>query len=219
MKIAVIHTGPVTLNPIKALFKQWLPEVEMVNIVDDSLLNDVMKAGHLTEAVTSRIVRYALMAQEMGCGAILNQCSSVSEAVDAARSCLRIPYFKIDEPMAKQAVETGPRIGLVATVETTLPPSRRLIEAEARKQNRTVTVQEYLVPGALAYLMETQDQEGHNRMVFDTIQKAAGENDVVVMAQGSMAILLPLCKTLPVPVPASLEAGVRQLIPIAERQE
>ena len=66
MKIAVIHTGPVTLNPIKALFKQWLPEVEMVNIVDDSLLNDVMKAGHLTEAVTSRIVRYALMAQEMG---------------------------------------------------------------------------------------------------------------------------------------------------------
>ncbi len=53
MKIAVIHTGPVTLNPIKALFKQWLPEVEMVNIIDDSLLNDVMKAGHLTEAVTS----------------------------------------------------------------------------------------------------------------------------------------------------------------------
>ena len=91
MKIAVIHTGPVTLNPIKALFKQWLPEVEMVNIIDDSLLNDVMKAGHLTEAVTSRIVRYALMAQEMGCGAILNQCSSVSEAVDVARSCLRIP--------------------------------------------------------------------------------------------------------------------------------
>ena len=121
--------------------------------------------------------------------------------------------------MAKQAVETGPRIGLVATVETTLPPSRRLIEAEALKQNRTVTVQEYLVPGALAYLMETQDQEGHNRMVFDTIQKAAGENDVVVMAQGSMAILLPLCKTLAVPVLASLEAGVRQLIPIAERQE
>ena len=82
-----------------------------------------------------------------------------------------------------------------------------------------MTVQEYLVPGALAYLMETQDQEGHNRMVFDTIQKAAGENDVVVMAQGSMAILLPLCKTLAVPVLASLEAGVRQLIPIAERQE
>ena len=42
MKIAVIHTGPVTLNPIKALFKQWLPEVEMVNIIDDSLLNDVI---------------------------------------------------------------------------------------------------------------------------------------------------------------------------------
>lgn len=36
-KVAVIHTSPVSLNELKALFAELLPEVEMINIIDDSL--------------------------------------------------------------------------------------------------------------------------------------------------------------------------------------
>lgn len=212
MKIGVIHTGPVTLNPIKKLFAQYKSDAEIINIIDDSLLSDVMKAGSLTNEVTGRIVRYAMMCQEMGCDAILNQCSSVSEAVDVAMKCIHIPYLKIDEPMARKAVSLGTRIGLVATVNTTVGPSKRLIESKAKEIGKEINVNEYLVDGALQYLIDTQDQEGHNKMVIDTIKKAALENDVVVMAQGSMAILLPLCCDLDVPVLASLEEGVKQFV-------
>ena len=42
-KVAVIHTSPVSLNELKALFAEILPEVEMINIIDDSLLEEVKR--------------------------------------------------------------------------------------------------------------------------------------------------------------------------------
>ena len=42
-KIVMIHTSPVSLNDLKALVKQYMPDVELVNIIDDSLLEEVKK--------------------------------------------------------------------------------------------------------------------------------------------------------------------------------
>ena len=118
--VAVVHTGPATVQPIKQQFQELLPDVRVINIVDDSLLNDVIAAGHLTEAVAGRILTYMQEGQKMGAVAILNACSSVGEAATAARAGLSIPVVKIDERMAERAVALGPRIGVVATVRTTL---------------------------------------------------------------------------------------------------
>lgn len=64
--VVVVHTGPATVQPIKQQFQQILPDVRVVNIMDDSLLNDVIAAGHLTEAVTGRIFSYMQLGQQMG---------------------------------------------------------------------------------------------------------------------------------------------------------
>ena len=32
-KIVMIHTSPVSLNDLKALVKQYMPDVELVNII------------------------------------------------------------------------------------------------------------------------------------------------------------------------------------------
>ena len=122
-KVVVIHTSLVSIDDLKSLFKELVPEVRMNNIVDDSLLADVLAAGKLTENVTKRICSYALLAQEMGADLIFNQCSSVGEAVDVARHMLRIPYIKVDEPMAAEAVSIGGKISVVATVPLHLPPA------------------------------------------------------------------------------------------------
>ena len=39
-KIVMIHTSPVSLNDLKALAKEKMPEVQLVNIIDDSLLEE-----------------------------------------------------------------------------------------------------------------------------------------------------------------------------------
>jgi Asp/Glu/hydantoin racemase len=210
-KVAIIHTSFVSVDDLKGLFIEILPEVKLYNIVDDSLLAEVMEKGGLTKGVTKRICNYAVHAQEIGADLILNQCSSVGEAVDVARSIVDIPYLKIDEPMAEEAVRLGTRISVVATVPTTLGPSIRLIERTAERVGKKVEIQSCLVPGALEVLLKEKDKEKHNAMVLDKINSIVDSSDVIVLAQGSMICLLPYLKALKVPVLTSPRLGVERV--------
>ena len=210
-KAAVIHTSFVSVEDLKALFREIVPEAAMINIVDDSLLAEVLAAGQLTEAVTRRLCAYALQAEAMGVDLILNQCSSVGEAVDVARRMLRVPYVKIDEPMADEAVRLGSTISVVATVPTTLDPSCRLVERAAERAGRRVTVRRALVDGAFEALTRERDRDKHNRLVLAAVEKAAAESDVVVLAQGSMIVLLPMLGHIRKPVLSSPRSGVENV--------
>ncbi len=208
--VVVVHTGPATVQPIKQQFREILPDVRVINIMDDSLLEDVMSAGRLTEAVSGRILDYMRMGQQMGAVALLNACSSVGEAASAARAAVAIPIVKIDEAMAERAVTMGPRIGVVATVRTTLEPTVRLIVAKAEAADRRVEIVEALAEGAYRALLDGAP-DVHDDIVLRTIAALAGDVDVVVLAQVSMARLLPLLADLPVPVLCSPRTGVESV--------
>ena len=124
--VFAIHTGPVLVDVFKKLFPEFLPGVRLVNVVDDGLLNDIRAAGGLTPSVTRRIVGYGILAESSGADAILNCCSSVGEAADVLAQTVGILVVKIDDRMAMQAVQTGTRIGIVATVPTTLDPTETI---------------------------------------------------------------------------------------------
>ncbi len=208
--VVVVHTGPATVQPIKQQFEAILPDVRVINLMDDSLLNDVIAAGHLTDAVSGRILSYMRMGQEMGACAVLNACSSVGEAATAARASISIPIVKIDEIMAERAVAQGPRIGVVATVRTTLEPTVRLILAKAAARQQTVEMVEAVADGAFQALLDG-DAERHDRIVRQTIESLAGRADVIVLAQASMARLIPALVGLDVPVLSSPQSGVEAL--------
>lgn len=205
--VVVIHTGPATVQPVKDQFHKILPDVRVVNIMDDSLLNDVMAAGHLTAAVTGRIMSYMQLGQQMGATALLNACSSVGEAAAAARASISIPVIKIDEAMAERAVEVGPRIGVVATVRTTLEPTVRLISAKAVAAGRKVEISEAMAEGAFQALLDGK-AERHDELVKRTIRAMADKVDAIVLAQASMARLVPALADLKVPVLSSPQSGV-----------
>lgn len=208
--VAVVHTGPATVQPIKQQFEDLLPDVRVVNIVDDSLLSDVIAAGRLTDAVSSRILTYMEVGEQMGAVAILNACSSVGEAATAARTQLSIPVVKIDESMAEEAVRSGPRIGVVATVRTTLEPTVRLIRAKAAAAGRTVEITEALAVGGYEALIAGRAEE-HDQLVRDTIMSLVDKVDVIVLAQVSMARLIQSLGKLPVPVLSSPRSGVEAM--------
>lgn len=205
--VVVVHTGPATIQPIKQQFQQILPDVRVVNLMDDSLLNDVMAAGHLTEAVTGRIFSYMQLGQQMGADALLNACSSVGEAASAARPALSIPLIKIDDVMAERAVAIGSRIGVVATVKTTLEPTVRLIRAKAAAAGKSIEVTEALAEGAFQSLLDGKS-ELHDEIVKRTIESLADKVDVIVLAQVSMARLVPSLTGMTVPVLSSPQSGV-----------
>lgn len=209
-KVTVIHTSFVSVNDLKALFAKIIPEAQVNHIVDDSLLAEVMANGTITPGIVKRVCNYALVAQEQGADLIFNQCSSVGEAVDVARNMLKVPYLKVDDAMAEKAVELGERIAVVATVSSTMGPSTRLVARAAEKAGKKVTITECLVDGALDILMKEGDVEKHNRLVLQAIEKVAGDHDVIVLAQGSMIVLLPQLTHIDKPVLTSPQLGVEK---------
>jgi len=207
--VFAIHTGPVLVDVFTKLFPELLPDVRLVNIVDDGLLNDVRAAGGLTASVTRRIVGYGMLAESSGADAILNCCSSVGEAADVLSQTVSIPVVKIDNRMAMSAVEQGSRIGIVATVATTLDPTERLIQRKGQEAGKSITTKRYLVDSAFDALLAGKAEE-HDRLLRAEIETAMNENDVVVLAQGSMARLVPSIEQR-VPVLSSPRSSVEAL--------
>lgn len=215
IKVGVIHTFLYSVEDLKALFVEILPEVEMINIIDDSLLREVLANGEPTPGVIRRISQYAIQLESLGCACILNQCSSVGEAADIAAKQISIPYVKVDKPMGviaiKAAMRAGKRVGLVATAHSTVGPSSRLIERSAAEMGADVKVNSCFAKGAYEALLIEKNKARHDEILMATIKEAAACNDAVVLAQGSMMSLLPKVQDLGVPVVCSFRTGVEQI--------
>jgi Asp/Glu/hydantoin racemase len=215
--IVVIHTSLVSMEDLKTLFSKLIPEAKVHHIVDDSLLAGVMANGGVTPFIIRRVCAYAQFAEEMGADLIFNQCSSVGEAINVARNLVSVPITKVDEPMAQKAVALGKRIAVIATVASTMKPSVGLVYEAANKAGKKVEVIECLVDGALDVLMKEGNKEKHNQLVLKEINRVSKECDVIVLAQGSMMVLLPHLKDIPVPVLTSPELGVRRAADILHK--
>jgi Asp/Glu/hydantoin racemase len=211
IKVGVVHTFLYSVEDLKAMFRKYLSEVEMINIIDDSLLEEALANKGVTPAIISRMCDYYRNLQELGCKCCLNQCSSVGEAADIAAKLINIPVVKIDGPMAKKAVELGSRVAVIATAISTLEPSSRLVEHYAELAGKDVKVDRCFVDGAYDCLLKTGDKQKHNEMVCAKVREAAEHHDVIVLAQGSMYHLIPQLADVKVPVLTSLETGVAQI--------
>ena len=209
--IAIIQTSAVSSTELKALCREIIPEVTVYQIIDDSLISEVNANGGPTPGVKKRMLAYYQQAETLGVDAILNQCSSVGEVAELIQPFISVPIVRIDEAMARKAAAMGKRIGVIATVATTVKPSTKLIERAAREMNKAVKIETHLVKDAMMILIETGDVDRHNSMVLKEVEKAAENCDVIVLAQGSMTVLLPLLQHITKPVLTSPRAGVEML--------
>jgi Asp/Glu/hydantoin racemase len=185
-KLAIIHTSPATLDVLKTLAAEILPGWEVNNFVDDSILPQLAANGGDVSQVEDRLIAYAGFAEKVGADAILEACSSVGEVVAKMREIVSIPVIRIDEAMAEEAVQRGSRIGVAATLPTTLNPTMRLIQAKADAAGKTVEIETALANGAYQKLM-AGDREGHDADLASVLTELVRKVDVVVLAQASMA--------------------------------
>lgn len=187
--LAILHTSLALVEPLGALARQRLKGTRIVNVVDDSLIGYAMNQG-VDEALRRRIRHYCLSAVEAGADVILSACSSVGEAIEAARPAVPVPMLRIDEPMAEKAVALGRRIGVFATAASTFGPTTRLLHAKASAAGRTIETTEQFCTDGFELLLAGKTAE-HDRRVTETVIAAAKEFDVVLFAQASMSRLAP----------------------------
>ncbi|OXM87434.1 Asp/Glu/hydantoin racemase [Paenibacillus rigui] len=184
--VVAVYTGQGLADPVKNLFTQLMPEYRLINIIDDGLIHDVIREGTVSKAITRRLIGYYRQAADMGADLILNTCSSVGEVADYARPMFDIPIIKIDESMASEAVSRFGRIGVIATLPSTLTPTVRLLQSQAERQGRAVQVVDGLADGAYHALINGRPED-HDRLILETAERLAPDCDALVLAQGSMA--------------------------------
>lgn len=191
--LALIHTSQVFLTVetmMKQLFAEIMPEVRLINIMDDSLLPDVMATMKISNDVTRRICLYVIAAEAAGADAALSLCSSLGPAIDHARKLVNIPLIKIDDAHTERAVREARRIGVMATAGTTLGPTVALLKEKAAELGKEVEIRDSLCTSAFEALMRGE-KDRHDAMVLETARQLAPGVDLILFAQASMTRLAP----------------------------
>jgi len=209
-KAAIFHTSAATLGLFQTLTANIMPGVEIVHFVEDSMIRDVMKHGGPTPEINARIASYVQSAEKAGCAIFMTACSSIGASVEQCQFLTRMPVTRIDEAMVEEAIGKGPRIAVLATVETTLKPTLEYIQRKAREAGKEIIIQPTLMAEAFKALL-AGDNETHDRIVSAGLQEALAQADVVVLAQASMARVMSGMPPSDVPVLTSPERGVQRL--------
>jgi Asp/Glu/hydantoin racemase len=188
MKVALVYTSttPELIELVEQEIGKVLPRnAEIISYQDPSILADVRGSGYVTAAPAARLVGMYMEAVSAGADAILNLCSSVGEVADAAQGIAKytgIPIVRVDEEMCREAVRKGDKIAVMATLPTTLEPTKNTILRVAREMNKPVELIDCLVDGAFGL-----DQEQFKVLMTEYAGKVADEADIILFAQGSMA--------------------------------
>jgi Asp/Glu/hydantoin racemase len=188
-QIVAIYTGQGLSELVARTFAEIAPDIKVYNMIDDSLIQECIREGQVTTCVRQRLMQHFFTADQMGMDAILNTCSSVGEVADAAKGLCRTPIVKIDEHMAMEAVSKYSKLGVLATLPTTLEPTMRLLETKAREAGRKVEILSGLANGAYQALVAGKPEE-HDRLILEAAKKVADRADAIVLAQGSMARMM-----------------------------
>lgn len=184
--LALIHTSATLVPVFAALCNKFIPGVKVFNIADDRLIKNTIACGALTPDTARRVVGYARSAEEAGADYIMFTCSSIGRAVETAAGLVKVPVLRVDQPMAALAVEKGSRIGILATLSTTLDPTTDLVRRNAAQMDKKIELFPHVCEGAFEALM-AGDAETHDRLVGGALKAMSETVDVIVLAQASMA--------------------------------
>jgi len=211
LKVGLLHTVPALAATFDGLVAEAAPELRRVHVADGWLLQTARRAG-VTDAVRAAVVAHVRHLAATGARAVLVTCSSIGEAAEEAAAAVDVPVLRVDTPMAGEAVRVaaaaGGRVAVLATLDSTLGPTSRLVERSAT--GAAVLVTATVVPGA-AERADAGDRAAADALIAAAVREAAAGADVVVLAQASMAGAASTAG-VDVPVLTSPAGGVRALL-------
>lgn len=214
MKIAVVYTAttPELIAGVDGELGRNLAgtDFEIMSYQNPGILQEAKEKGGATAHCARELVDMFEQAVKDGADVILSACSSVGAAAKAAKPLyeeMGVAFVRIDEAMAKAAVEAGARIGVVATLPTTLEPTKRLIQDCADAMGKKVELVDALADGAFG-----MNQAQFKEKLIETGRKVKDRVDVLLFAQGSMAYAeKDVSEALGLPVFSSIRFGAKEV--------
>jgi Asp/Glu/hydantoin racemase len=206
----MLHTVAALQLPLEHAAVALHPGLKLTHRVDESLLQRAI-AGADTDELIEGARPHVQALVDGGAAAVLVSCSSLGQAVDTLAAEYSVPVLRIDRPMARRALEVGPRVLVLATLTSTLVPTTALIRSEAVARAATPHVNPVVVGGA-AQAKAAGDNATHDRLIREAAHRHEPEADVVVLAQASMAEAFSDDDAMSIPVLSSPELGIRAFV-------
>ena len=207
--LALIHTSPTLVPIFSVLCEAKIPDTTIFHMVDESMIKDTIREGRLRRATMRTLLMMVESANLSGADAVMVTCSSIGAGVAIAQQLFDFPVIRVDEAMAEDAVRIGKRIGVIATLRTTLEPTIALLQEKAIEGGRPIEIVDSLCDEAFDAVL-AGDTATHDKIVGKALLETMRDVDVVVLAQASMSRVV---KTLPrdalkMPVLSSPESAV-----------
>ncbi|CAG9000925.1 MAG: hypothetical protein CENE_02932 [Candidatus Celerinatantimonas neptuna] len=198
--LAFVHTSPVHIQTFERLHKRLASRLDVAHFVYESWLSEA--ACEVTASLMSDMKhQFSVISQQ----ADLTVCTcSTLGGIAEEFSLPENPIQRIDRAMAEQAV-CYDRVGVLACLEATLEPTSQLLLHCAQQRNRHPEIQGHLVQNAWQ-LFQNGDHVQYGQAISDAIYQISSQVDVIVLAQASMATVLPFTR-MTIPILASPETG------------
>ncbi len=209
--IAFLHTAPAHVATFEALLDAADPSVPRRHVVDATLLADARAAGAVTAAIAQRVAGAVAALAEPRTAVVLCTCSTIGGAAEAAPVTGGVTVLRVDRPMAERAIALGGRIAVVAALSTTIGPTADLLRDVAQRAGRRIEIAAVICADAWPYF-ERGDMPGYLDRLARALERAAGQCDVIVLAQASMAAAVERATHLAVPVLSSPRLGVEAAV-------
>ncbi|MFN6548306.1 aspartate/glutamate racemase family protein [Mycolicibacterium nivoides] len=209
-RLGIVHTVSQLAPVFAELAGELLPGVQTAVIADELLLKRTVRDGTVDDITRDRLRNHVAALADFGVEAVLVTCSSVGAVVDEIATSAAVPVLRVDRAMAERAVTLGDRVGVLATLPTTLDPTTELVEVAAREAGRDVEVVARLCDGAFAALGRG-DAARHDAIIARELDRLAAEVDVVVLAQASMTRIAAARPAGGIPVLSSPRLAMERL--------
>lgn len=211
--VGFLHTSPVHVPTFRDLLAGLDPGAEEVHVVDEQLLADARTRG-VDADVEANLHRRLRELADQRPDVIVCTCSTLAGHAEQLSPRLPVPVLRIDRPMAGDAVAAGGRVAVVAAVESTLGPTRQLLEECAAAAGTGARILGAPCLDAWA-AFEAGDHAGYLDRVVHHVRGVATSADVVVLAQASMAAAEDLLLDLDVLVVSSPRPAVTRAVELA----
>ena len=186
-KVAFVYTsmGNLVANTQK-LCAELLTGIETVHIADSGLVQDILRNGGVNAQIRMRLMKQFESATLTGANAIVCACSTVGDVAEMANNLFNVPVIRIDQAMIDEACSQYERIGVLASLQTTIEPTTGCIRRTAERMGKKLTILARTAEGA--YQAQTcGDMATHDRLLIETALAMKNDIDVLLLAQGSMA--------------------------------
>jgi hypothetical protein len=209
-KIYLIHAGDVSMKPALASFAALWPDARVMNLLEDSLVQDVRDAGRLPDSIPLRfdlLGQYCVAAEAT---AILFTCSAFGSTIEALKLKHSIPILTPNEALFEEVIERGGKVALLTTFGPSIPALTEELNEMLALRGTTLEIDAMLVEGAFDALL-AGDHAKHDQIIADKVATLTGYN-TIVFGQFSMASAAALAqKHASVPVLTTPDCAVRKL--------